>query len=58
MSPIDCEMNQSRIPYLFGCHGLIEIRGYPGVENLSELEDAPYGTFSAAGMIGQAPASL
>ena len=52
-------MNQSWISDLFGCHRLVEIRDYPWVEkNLLELADAPYGTSSAAGMIGLAPASL
>ena len=35
MSPIDSEMNQGWIPNLFGCHGLIEICGYPGIEKVS-----------------------
>ena len=35
MSPIDSEMNQSWIPDLVGCHGLVEIHGYPGVEKVS-----------------------
>ena len=34
MSPINCEMNQGWISYLFGCHGLVEIRGYPRIEKI------------------------